>query len=205
MEMHRIKNLKSKGSEKVSENTYKFRKQNGICVLCGKVTCLICGEKQKISARETRKHYKQNRICYRCRVNKLFGDENICLECLAKLEIYNKKYKANKKNKCESAERLKDKGICVACRKNECLENRVYCKACLVKHRLKATEYRRKKDNYAIPRTERASYGLCYFCGEPVKKDYRVCEKHYQMCLRNGTTENANKARKVLQEEKILY
>lgn len=35
-------------------------------------------------------------------------------------------------------------------------------------------------------RREHVEKGLCFFCDNPVKEDYKVCEKHYWMNIENA-------------------
>ncbi len=69
-------------------------------------------------------------------------------------------------------------GICPRCRKNKLYGSEKQCPGC-------------SADMYAREgkpgRMERSVNGLCYFCGNPVKKGYKVCEKHYRMCVKNCT------------------
>lgn len=51
------------------------------------------------------------------------------------------------------------------------------CRAKSVNNSLK----NREKDEYNVYQRNWSKIGLCYFCDNPVKKGYKVCEKHYQM------------------------
>ena len=44
----------------------------------------------------------------------------------------------------------------------------------------------RRARNGVSDRSERIDKGICYFCNNPVKTGYKVCEKHYQMNVKNA-------------------
>jgi len=65
------------------------------------------------------------------------------------------------------------------------------CVECLIANR-------RKKDprhNNDISRGERPAYGMCYICGESVKPDFKVCQKHYEHMVRIATENSQSPAR----------
>lgn len=78
--------------------TYQYRKENGLCVFCGKtkatggrVTCDSCREKTNKANRETREYLKRIHVCPKCGKNKLVGDKKTCPECLRHLNERNKR------------------------------------------------------------------------------------------------------------------
>lgn len=192
------------------------RKANGLCIDCGieldrdGVRCIECNTKHNEKNKADRKWYRENGICPRCRKNTLFGDENMCPECSAEMyeismnsrerlgrEHYNSVH-AEWSRKTH-AKRI-ELGICTRCGKRKADYGLKTCGIC----RNKDKEYRQAK--YGKPdRSERYEQGLCYFCDNPIKGTYRVCEKHYQMNVEKARSQKADKARKNLVKDGILY
>ena len=192
------------------------RKESGLCIDCGTkldrdgVRCVKCNTKNNEKNNADRKWYRENGICPRCRNNTIFGNENICPECSAEMyeinmnsrerlgrEHYNEVHKEwSKRTPREMIER----GICTRCRKRKADYGYKTCGIC----RKKIRNYKRIK--YGKPdRRERYKQGLCYFCDNPIKDGYKVCEKHYQMNVEKARSQNADKARKNLVKDGILY
>ena len=199
----------------MSKTTYDRRKEQGICVLCGKekpkegyVCCEQCKEKQKIYQRETREYYRNLGICTRCGKNKLFGEEKECPECVAKMYELNLKYKENGKFDYREWRRkhmvsLKEKGLCVSCGRSKAKEGRASCEYCLIKNRERSREYRMKKNETGISRSERASYGLCYFCGKEIGGNGRICKNCSEKAIVKLPKKNQNEIWK--NQNKILF
>lgn len=132
--------------KEISHNHYQRRKDNGLCVRCGKLLdrkghyCSECNEKQNEYQRKTRKFCIENKICWVCRKNKVGRDETICPECRAKRysaikpltierkEKYNKRFK--KQQKALYKER-KTNGICTRCGKRRAIQGKTKCGVCL--------------------------------------------------------------------------
>lgn len=181
----------------MSSGTYNRRKEQGICVICGKeksrknsVACEWCSEKQRIYIKETRDFYRKLGYCPRCGKNKLFGDEKTCPECLAENAIIKKRSREKLKKTDmdyfrERQERLKQAGLCCTGCGRKRAEGKTYCKICLIKHRERSREYRRKKKGQDLQRSERPSYGLCYTCGAELDRDRRACVKCAEKAAKN--------------------
>ncbi len=128
-------------------------------------------------------------ICPRCRKNKLYGSEKQCPGCSADMyvsvmrnrekEHYNQTHREWGR---KAYQNRKEKGICTRCGKRKPDNGFLTCGIC----RKKGRDYRYTKEGKP-GRMERVINGLCYFCGNPVKKGYKVCEKHYRMCVKNCT------------------
>lgn len=168
---------------------YNRRKEQGICVICGKekagdgkVACEKCLENRRNYQRETRKFFRKMKICPRCAKNKLFGEEKTCPECLAQNIIMRKKtcIKKDKTNMDyfnERQETLKELGLCRTGCGRKRAEGKTYCETCLVKHREASRERSRRKSRDGLSRSERPNYGLCYTCGDQLDRDGRICSK----------------------------
>lgn len=183
------------------------RKSAGLCVGCGKpldrdgAYCTKCRERINIVTRERRQWYLSHKICPRCGKNDLMGDETICPECRAKSvnnSLKNRKkdeYNAYHKEWAKSTyQKRKESGICTRCGKRKAPEGYFKCSVC----RAKDNETRRIREGTS-EQSERIEKGLCYFCGNPVKKGYKVCEKHYQMNI-----EKAKKGRKTQEAQEYI-
>ena len=78
-------------------------KEKGLCIRCRKprnregVYCSKCLEKERERHKKDREFFVDIGICYMCRKTKLFGDEKICPECLAKGYEQQQKRDAEKK------------------------------------------------------------------------------------------------------------
>ena len=164
-------------------------------------------------------HYRQDMgFCPRCKVNKLFGTEKICIECRAKSitttsiwrENNPEKHKENmaKKNqkyKVRSEER-KAQGICIDCGKQMTTTQFVRCDLC----RYKRNEKQRQKraEQYTTPKTQIwKANGWCVKCGcETLKDGYKICEGCYQRLWDISHNDKANAYRdKVKEREHNIY
>lgn len=195
--------------------TYERRKEQGLCVGCGKVPprngkimCAECAEKQRVYREDTRKFFKSIGICPRCGKNKLFGDEKTCPECLAYAYAVNNKSKANRNfNSKEWYKKdiamLKSQGLCRSCRKEKIAIGHTYCPSCLIKHRERAAKYKNKKDKSGLDRSERPNYGLCYFCGNPIDRDGRTCKKCAEIVKKNLPKTGGNSLWK--EQNKLIF
>lgn len=197
-------------------NFTERRKQQGLCLKCGNpldregIYCIECRKVINKSVKETRDWYKSNKICPRCRVNNLFGNENSCPECSAKMYADNIRSRerlgrehCNKVHaewsRSTYAKRI-ELGVCTRCGKQKADYGFKTCGIC----RNKDKEYKQAK--YGKPdRKERYKQGLCYFCDNPIKPGYRTCERHYQMNIEKARSRKSCEARKDLKESGILY
>lgn len=205
--------------KEISARHYKKRKENGLCTRCGTpldrkgIYCSKCLEARRKYVNETREFYRKNKICYVCGKNKVFGDEKTCPECRAKEQIrrdnyteedkdkgYRKYYdKKKEKNKQLIKERIQ-KGLCTKCGKRASDLGYKTCGIC----RYKNTNYKREKNKDKQYEKE-IKDGVCFFCNEPVKEGYKVCEKHYQLNIKNSRSDKAKEIRKQLIKQGILY
>ena len=84
--------------------------------------------------------------------------------------------------------------MCTRCGKRKATEGMSTCASCRVRDNETRTVRVGTHD-----RSERAENGICYFCDNPVKKGYKVCEKHYQMNI-----EKAAKGRKTQEAQEHI-
>lgn len=176
-------------TNKYKEALIERRKSNGLCIDCGNpldregLRCKKCCEKRSKWEREHRQWYLSHKICPRCGKNDLMGDETICPECRAKSvnnSLKNREkdeYNVYQRNWSKSTyQKRKESGICTRCGKRKATQGLTTCAMC----RARDNETRRIRKGFS-DRSDRSKIGLCYFCDNPVKKGYKVCEKHYQM------------------------
>lgn len=198
-----------------STEFYNLRKENGLCVACGKVLdrkgtmCISCREKKTKESNEERKFYAENGICPRCHKNKLFGDEKVCLEC--KAYSTNKTLEKRKERKEEynaymrdyqkkEYNKRKEAGICTRCGKRKAESGNTTCGICRNKERESRLARNGEKN-----RSDRYLKGICFFCDNPIKHGYKVCEKHYKMNIEKANSSRAKEARKKLIKKENLY
>ena len=172
--------------------TYINRKRDGICVNCGKVAsmpgkvyCEACAKLNSEARKEIRRWYKQGKICWYCGQNTIFGDEDVCPECLVKksasaLRSIEKNYGSIGEYQKKRIKSLKDQGLCQDCGSREVVEGKTFCKKCLDKRKYRSRRYYARKTVGEIKRSERVSFGLCYICGEELDTDKKVCSKCYE-------------------------
>ena len=129
------------------------------------------------------------------------GDETVCPECRAR----NTNNVLTKRNRSEyntyhnewskiTYQNRKKQGMCTRCGKRKATEGMTTCALC----RARDNETRIARVG-THDRSERTENGTCYFCDNPVKKGYKVCEKHYQM-----NVENAEKGRKTQEAQEYI-
>lgn len=183
---------------------YENRKRNGLCVKCGqpadsnKVLCEKCAEKRAIYQKETREFRIKMGFCPVCGRNKLFGEERMCPECLAKnMETVKKSRETTGKTHMdyyrEQQKRYKENNLCRTGCGRKRYNGMTYCEACLKKHRERGKKYKKEKVDGGIERSERQSYGLCYTCGKPLDREGGVCKKCAVKMASNLPTERGNK------------
>ena len=205
--------------KEISARHYKKRKENGLCIRCGKpldrkgIYCSDCLKARRKYLNETREFYRKNHLCYICGKNQVFGNEKSCPECRAKEQTrrdnyteeekdkrYRKYYsKKKEKNKQLIKERI-EKGLCTKCGKRKADAGYKTCSIC----RRKNTEYKRKKTYNRDKRSDRIKIGLCYFCDNPVEDGFKVCKEHRQLNIQNARSDKAKQIRKQLVEQGIL-
>lgn len=189
------------------------RKMNNLCIDCGKpldrdgVRCMDCNDKHNLNKTKDRIFYQSIGICPRCRVEKIYGDEKVCIECKHKLtqEVLATRNKENyNKNHAEWSRKthklMVEQGICYRCRKRKADLGYKTCGICRAKLKDK-----RRIENYKPSRKERYKQGLCFFCDNPIKQGYKVCDKHYQDCVDKSHMQKAVQARQELMKQGILY
>ena len=175
------------------------RKDNNLCISCGNpldrngVRCTNCNNEQNKEKRKTKQMYIQCGICYRCRKNPIMGNEKMCPECRAKLCEW-KNNRPEEKRKIEKEQTrishekkrqyCRENGICYNCQKRESLPNKKLCSICRAKLNRKNREYY-AKNNIGLTKEEKIEKGICIWCDNPVKDGKKICEAHYEKCIKN--------------------
>lgn len=155
---------------------------------------------------------KEHHICVKCGQRDAFRNKTMCPECLEKEQKKGRKrYAENreqilqrkkKRNKALYA-RKKAEGLCVKCGQKKATKG-VYCLECYVKERKREIEKteKRKRENGGYIREIWKEKGLCAQCGEPTLPGKRLCQKHYEIAVKNA--ENARKYSKRWQQDNQL-
>ena len=183
------------------------RKAQGLCVECGQTLdrngtrCVTCRKKINDKEKARRQWYSSHRICPGCGRNDLMGDETVCHECRAQetnstLKNQNREqYNNYHKNWAKiTYQKRKGAGICIRCGKRSATKGETMCAIC--RNRNNAT---RRIREWSPGREEHMKKGLCYFCNNPVKTGYKVCEKHYELNVKN-----AAKGRRTVEAQKYI-
>ena len=154
--------------------------------------------------------YKRMGICPSCRKYKLYGDENLCIEC--KAYFANKQQKRRntdneriKNQKMESykkvAEFRNENNLCTKCGKPR-TDNHKMCGICRAKNTIKCRETRNKKGGKIEQREED---GLCRFCDNKRKVGYKVCELHHKRLTALSRSREKVKINRQLVDSKKLF
>lgn len=167
---------------------YHARRAAGLCYMCGepsggKCTCDKCSEYIKEKNKAIYNYRSQIGICTKCGKEPAAVGRKICDKC----REYNKQHPPKKpvtkeeQHKYYVARREKQRAdkICYICNAAPADSGRKSCAWCREKMRLQ------KNTQGGMRRIERLDNDLCWLCGEPVWGMHNVCEKHYNMLLRN--------------------
>lgn len=169
------------------ESRYQKLKNAGLCVRCGKTRdrdgayCSACCKKHTDENKTAKKWYAENHVCPSCRKESLYGDEKQCLACQQKhnnfQEIYRQKNRLElNKRHADGARRIyaerKAQGLCPRCGKIRPQFGFITCGLC------------QKKDNSTlrskyVPHPIIPVEGKCRYCDNPVYRNYKVCQEHF--------------------------
>ena len=183
-----------------SKKSYQQRKNNGICVCCGKnparpgkTACLSCAS----ALADEYKTYRKYNICVVCHQAEAFPGRRACYNCLEKdLESATRKYKnasLEEKEKRNAAVRRRRKekseaGLCTMCGKPLTDKRYSLCLSCRIYHR-RWTQENRTPPNYM-------RLGLCRFCGKETVEGKAYCAAHLaqmrELIARNRRKPNAD-------------
>lgn len=184
---------------KAMKDFIQRRKDNNLCILCGNpldrdgVRCTNCNNTQNKEGKSTRQTYIQCGICPRCRKNPIMGVEKMCPECRAKQYEWRNNRSEEKKKIAEEQSRIshenkrqycRENGICYNCKKRESLPNKKLCSICREKLNRKNREYY-ERNKIGLTKEEKIEKGICIWCDNPVKDGKKICEAHYEKCIKN--------------------
>lgn len=196
----------------MSYATYTRRKEQGLCVACGKprdcekVMCADCREKNNKYRKEVREFYSSKHICVTCGQNDAIRGQQKCIDCRDReienrrksVRVHSKEFKLREKIRHRQRYELNlSMGICGTCGKNKAIPNRTKCHICAEKDKIREAKRRRAKG--ILPKNEYMGMGFCH-CGEKAYKNYRVCEKHYNQLQRANQIQLANRRNKLESE-----
>ncbi len=178
-----------------SARSYRRRKDNGLCPRCGNKLdreghyCSKCLEKVNQYNRENRKFMIEQGLCPECRLNTLYGDEHICLECKAKKALYKKPATEKQKQQMKqysktTYQQRKENGICTRCGKRKAEDGKVKCRICLNHD---AYLHRKREFQKGNINEVKEKNNLCYMCGNKIDvKSGKLCSKCLKRCEENG-------------------
>ena len=184
----------------MSKKTYYQRKEQGLCVYCGKekeedrqhlVSCKKCTDDKAKEVQKNRITYRKLGLCASCGKYKVFRDEKNCPECRAKHNTLMEKEREKNGDKVREyhrksyqrvVEHRRENGLCTSCGGNRD-DKYVMCSRCRAKNTEKCRKARNKNGNRQQYWREN---GLCIRCGDKVKHGYKLCEKHYQINVENS-------------------
>lgn len=180
---------------------YRERKNNGLCVQCGKVnedgksSCPECRAKENERKRQDRIFFAAHGLCTRCGKNSVFGEDRTCFECRAKDFVRNGRRdrdKAKKKDREGFQRRYRtrsEQGICVGCGRRRAAEGKKRCEICArrdVSAHMKTYWEKKSAISGGIPRSERHQHGFCYICNGRLDRDGKVCSNCHERLKVNG-------------------
>lgn len=175
---------------------YYTRKEQGICVDCGKnkttngkVRCDECAERIRIRRNRTHEHQylketyewrKAHNMCVACGKERPLKNHTMCPECIYKDTMRHIGIKFTDEQKQKKNERAREKrkeliadGRCYMCGKKLVGTQYKSCPTCRDYKKKKEKERRERKGIFGYN-----SYGRCYICGKPVVDEKKVCAEH---------------------------
>lgn len=175
-----------------SKERYHYRKENGLCVNCGKtvkdgsVLCQKCHDYRLKYQREAQELYRSMGFC-KCGRER-FGNLKSCEYCLEKKASTSIPPSLHRKRSRESYIRKKEMGICVRCSLPA-----VNGLICCEKHRKESIiksrrQYYKNKVYNTGPNIHQqwALNGRCYCCGSyDMQSGKKLCKSCYAKCLIN--------------------
>ena len=204
-------------SSERSRRYYQKRKENGLCISCGKpldrqgTYCISCLDKRREDAKKERAFLKKYHICTYCRKEKVFGNDTICPECRAKKNEYasnldhtTEEYKEYQRVQHKKMYKKRiEAGLCVSCGKRKPEDGKVRCRICLNKN----NESKRKSyERNGYKREYREDHNLCFFCGNPLDTNHKkVCKKCYDKFVESGKkSSGAGKSKYWIAQNKLI-
>ena len=201
--------------DKYSQALYYRRKAAGLCVDCGQeldrdgARCQRCRDRINAATKKQREEVATRGVCPRCGKRKLWGDEKECIECRAEAagrqaEWREKNSEAFRESHAiwskKTYSKRREAGICTRCGKRPAAPGKAMCGICSARQNTRRRE--RARQNGVMSPEERKAYkeerGICFFCDNPVKPEYKVCEKHYNANVENQKKANRDEIRRSL-------
>ena len=178
---------------------YEAKKAAGICPACNKPTdgmvyCPECRKKKRKQNNSDYHYFKEMGICPLCQTRKILDGKASCEICRAyKAGVALKRREENllairkrddelKRRQYETRKKLH---VCTVCGKVTVDDGYHTCIRCRIKNRIAKKRWKDKKrrspDN--LREVWKNDESVCAFCGQPVVKGKRVCQKHYDMIM----------------------
>lgn len=174
-----------------AKEDYNRKKQNGLCVDCGKPSdtgecrCSKCKERNIAFQRENRREAKKSGLCIKCCKRPVATGYSKCPECLEAETVYVRPEESMKRKRIRDTKAQKEKrriarenGICVTCLKRKTEDGHSECPICLAKARKRDMALRRKRGklSYELAR----DMGICTRCKKNVATHGKVCESCFE-------------------------
>lgn len=125
---------------------------------------------------------KCNRDCFNCVFDDCIDDSVYPEETLYKYR--SEEWKAHQREyQKKRREEAKKNGMCIICKKKEATKG-AKCLECYLRQK------RHDKKKNTESRERWSEEGLCYYCGAKPMDGKKVCEKHYESCVKRITRLN---------------
>ena len=151
--------LSDTSSARSARRRYQRRKEQGLCVVCGKANpepgytmCPECRKKSREIQSLNKAMYIKMGVCPQCRKNTIFPGEKRCPDCTEasseRWKKYTEKVDVKESNRNQNRRRYKErkeKGLCVQCGKRKPIPGKVRCARCAARNKVNSANYRERK------------------------------------------------------------
>lgn len=192
---------------------YAERKQQGLCVSCGKPTernismCDDCSQKEYARIKENRIALKRLGFCIVCGHEKAMSGKSLCADCFGKRDENRRKYYLDHKEKYNRERYSKEKhsnavkdGICTRCYKRKARTGYKTCLECYTRDR--KTQLKRGR---GVSYQFALENGLCTACRKEKATHGKVCESCYEKNMRNFAKRTVTSNKYWADDNRLLY
>ncbi len=198
-----------------SKECYLLRKEQGLCVQCGKektVNTVYCNDCKEVQRRSSKKRYlllKEQELCVVCGKKEALDSLVRCKKCKQFEKRYSQSEERKRTNKDNSKKRyslLKEQGLCIDCGKKKATDS-VYCNDCGKSRK----SYSQSEKGKRISRSGSKRFylslkqqGLCVICRKKTVDSVRCdeCNKQYYQSDKRRAVSKNNNYKRFLKEKK---